>query len=176
MKLTEIVYPVYKLGSIEPVRDGGISFFRKLKKDDNEVVETKLYLDNKNMLGNTLSIRRLHLKCGGINLYKLKTAVFFLADLLKLADSKTWFIDSAGHIFKYVKTRSVKLVFKKIDAIIPIKSGGALLEIEGIAARYKCLAKPSEYKKYAGMLEIEKGSYILYGTYEEPPKNSRRKI
>lgn len=176
MKLTEIAYPVYKLGSIQPITENGVSFFRKLRKTDEEVVETKLFLDNRNIDGFTLASRRLKMLSDGVQLYKLKTAVFFLQDLLKLSSPKVWFIDANGKVFRYIKTRTVKLVFRKIEKVIPIQTGGAILEISGLASRYKCLAKPSAYKKYAGLLQQEYGSYILYGTYDELPKDSRRKI
>lgn len=178
MKLTEIAFPVYKLGSIEPIRDSGELYFRKLRRlEDDSLVETKLVVDNRNLPGFTLAIRRLALlEDKEVQLYKLKSAIFFLADLLKLATPKTWFIDANGKTFRYIKTHTVKLIFKPIKRIIPVLSGGAILEIEGLPSRYKCLAKPSEYKKYAGMLHTSSGAYILYGTYDELPKDTRRKI
>ena len=69
----------------------------------------------------------------------------------------------------------IKLQFKKIKAIIRIKTGGAIIELEGIPTRFKTLYTPSNSIQYGGVL-VDKMGYILYGLYLEKQKDTVRKI
>ena len=167
MQLNQINFPVYKLGKSAPVVHDGIAFYMHVKdRDDGPPLEVYLLVDDKNLSGNSLALRRLQLQKQGVRLYRLTKAVFFIADMLKLSVGATWFIDSSGTIFEYKKSRSVKLVFKKIKKVIPIKTGGALIEVEGLEHRFKTLFMPRLEERYAGLLKINPG-YILYGLYDK---------
>lgn len=151
---------------LKPVNIEGISFYIKTEP---------LIIDDTNIKEATLGARRLHLLANNVRLFKLKNAIFFMGDFIKAAESGYYFIDSNGLIFTYNKTRNVPLVFHKILEVIPIKSGGAVLTIEGIPQRFKCLNVPTT-EKYAGLLKLSKLEYVLYGLYDNRLPNSRRKI
>ncbi len=175
MDLSKISFPVYKLGREAPIEEEGVSFYLKIYETDTVRKFLPLIIDDKNIEGATLARRRLLLKSKEIKLYTLSKAIFFIADLIKLTIGTSYYIDSTGKIFEYKKTTTVPLIFKKIKKVIPIKTGGATIEVEGIASRYKTLFLPNLECKYAGLLKIGKG-YILYGLYETKLPDTRRKI
>jgi len=125
--------------------------------------------------GNTLGIRRLRILNKGQALQKIGRAIFFLGDLVKIAKRQSYFIDSNGKLFQYKKSMRAKLTFKRLLNVIPIATGGALLEVEGINSRFKCLFAPKTLELYVGVLEFGK-SHILYGLYEQPYKSTWRMI
>lgn len=172
ISLTEIRFPVYKLEKSKPIEMGTVVAY--LRNDQLYIV------DDTSIEKPTLGERRLQLAAQNFeakqfNIYKLKNAIFFLGDFIKVATAGQWFIDSQGNTFVYKKSKIVPLVFKKIKTIIPIKTGGAIVEIEDIPSRYKCLYTPVN-KHYAGLLELSSREYILYGLYETLQKNTRRKV
>lgn len=176
MRLSDIQFPVFKLGADAPIIHDGISFYMRVKEHDDRAPEdVYLIVDDKNIPGDSLARRRLHLRKNNENLYNLNKAIFFLADMLKLTKGTTWFIDSTGYIFEYRKTKRVPLVFKKINKIIPIPTGGVIVQVDGIASRFKALFMPTIECKYAGLLKIGKG-YILYGLYDKLYDNTVRMI
>ena len=175
MDLSKISFPVYKLGKEAPIEEDGVSFYAKIYEGDSVRKFLPLIVDDKNKKGESLARRRLLLKNEDVKLYSLKLAIFFIADLVKLTKGSTWYIDSTGKIFEYRKSTSVPLIFKKVSKIIPIKTGGATIEVEGMPHRYKTLFLPRIEQKYAGLLKLGKG-YILYGLYDKLYPNTRRKI
>lgn len=169
--LKDLQFPVYKLGSKPPdVSDGIVSYeYRREGGFDVRIV------DNRNLEGSTLAARRLKMLANDIQLYTLSTAVFFVSDLLKLSTPSTWWIDSSGRIFRYIKTKSVRLIFRKITSKLRITTG-CLIEAEGLPGRYKSLYPPLEGQEYAGFLRVSPHSYILYGFFNDKYKDGRRKI
>ena len=176
INLRQVAFPVYKLGLDQPIFSGNvILFFQEYKDEDNNPVQTYRIVDDKDINKPTLALRRLELAKNKVKLKRLSRAMFFLGDFIKLATRSTWFIDSNGMVFQYKKEKHIKLLFKPIKQIIPIDTGGAILEVEGIPSRFKTLYMPDLLAKYAGLLQDGMG-YILYGTYAELPKNSRRLV
>lgn len=173
--LMEIVYPVFKIGNEKPSVIEGVSLIIRTYEIEGKLVHKHKIVDDKNLPYDTLALRRLYLYKQGIPLKQLSQAVFFLGDLIKLAHRSTWFIDSHGKIFRYNKTTSVSLLFRKITLQINIPTGGSIIEVEDLPNRFKCLYTPINNEKYAGILKYGQG-YILYGLYKEKPKNSRRMI
>lgn len=174
--LTQIVFPVFRLGDEKPITLEGVTlYYRQYLEEDDNIKEVYRIVDDKNVEGATLSIRRLKLLQDGVKLKKLNRAMFFLSDFIKLSNPQSWFIDSEGTIFQHKKSKSLKLIFKKIKRIIRIPTGGVLLEVDGIPGRFKTLYTPPPTNKYAGMLVNGMG-YILYGTYETELKPTRRMI
>lgn len=170
--MNQISFPVYRLGNDKPITiDNVVLYYRQY--EDNTA--TYRIIDDKNIDKPTLALRRLELAKNKIKLKKLGRAMFFLADFIKIATRTTWFIDSSGAIFQYKKDTNTKLVFKKIKRIIAVPTGGALIEVEGVASRFKTLYFPSVENKYAGLLKYGMG-YILYGTYPEELNTTRRMI
>jgi hypothetical protein len=127
------------------------------------------------MKADTLGKRRLLILNSGASLQKVGKAIFFLGDLIKIAKRGMYFIDSTGRVFQYRKSTRAKLQFKRLINVIPIATGGAILEVEGIHSRFKCLFLPKTLELYVGVLEFGK-SHILYGLYEQPYKSSWRMI
>lgn len=176
INLRQVAFPVYRLGLEPPNFIGNVVlFYQEYKDDEGNPIQKYRVVDDKDIDKPTLALRRLELAKNKVKLKRLSRAVFFLADFIKLATRETWFIDSNGMVFQYKKEKHIKLLFKPIKQIIPIDTGGAIIEVEGIPSRFKTLYMPDSLNKYAGVLQDGMG-YILYGTYIEPPKNSRRLI
>lgn len=177
INLMEISYPVFCLGKDRPQTENGVVLYitRTRQEDSEELITTYKIVDDKNVEGNTLALRRLRLLREGVPLKKISRTVFFLGDLVKVATSAMWFIDSAGVVFRYVKHTRTKLEFKKIKNVINISTGGAIIEVEGIPSRFKSLFAPKPSEIYAGVLKYGV-SYILYGFYMEQFQDTWRLI
>lgn len=177
MNLSEIHWPVFRLGEHKPVEDSGVIFYSK-EYEDLETNERSIgfrVVDDKAVEGDTLGLRRLKLKSEGIRLFHIKRAVYFIGDLVKLAKSTTWFIDSSGKTFQYRKSTTAKLSCHKIRKILPLPGMGVSVEIEGIGSRFKSMYRPYPDEIYAGILHWGIG-YILYGFYSEPFSPSYRRV
>ncbi len=174
MRLSEISFPVYKLAPRLPSVVGSLVFYATRKKDSYKIE----IIDDTSLEG-SFGQRRTKLLYkaleGELKLFKINTAVYFLGDLIKLATPDMYFLDSAGKIFKYTKSRSVPLVYKKIVNITKV-IGASLIEVEGINSRFMCLFPPMDNQKYAAIIKESLGSYILYGFSEEWQKDTVRKI
>lgn len=164
MKLSDITFPVYVLKDFPPVTEEKVDYYL-------DVTGEKLYIvDDKNLSFETLSSRRLRIPKE--LLYPLRTAIFYIGDLVKAKSS--WLIDSKGKVFRYKKSKMTPLTCRKIKNIIRI-TGAVLVEVEGISSRFAALYPPTVDQKYAGILEYG-GGYILYGFFKEPFKPTRRKV
>lgn len=177
ISLMEISYPVFRLGNEKPlVEDGVVLYLSRIRDEDSsEIRTTYKIIDDQNVPGDSLAARRLRLLSDSVPLKKLSVAIFFLGDLIKLAKSSTWFIDSMGNVFRYLKSTRVVLEIKRITRTILIPSGGAIIEVEGLPSRFKCMYKPAADEKYAGIIKYGL-SYILYGFYTEKLDNTWRLI
>ena len=168
--LSEIVFPVFKIGIHKPQIDEGLVYYyheRAEETDEGTKVSAHYkVVDDRNVPGETLSRRRLTLTVEKVNLAKLGQAVYFLGDLVKLATLEIWFIDSMGKVFNYKKSTRAKLKFYKISQIIPIQTGGVIVEVEGMMQRFKALYKPDENKTHVGLLHFGM-AVILYGFYDQ---------
>lgn len=172
MKLQEICWPVYKLGNTRPQTEGGVTFYYH-DSAHGPILEI---IDDLNISGSKMAVRRMKIVMADneVKLYKIKYAIFFIADLIKMAKASVWFIDSAGKVFQYKKSRFVPLVFKRITNTIRDVSC-YLIEVEGSPTRYKVLYPPTPEQKYAGLLALGRG-LIIYGFYEELHSTTYRKI
>jgi hypothetical protein len=174
LTLQSLSYPIYKLPDKPNIDDGVMYYYSEIEKED--ITQGKLCLiDDISIEGDSLAKRRLRLLADGVPLFKLKNALFFLGDLIKIANPKTWFIDSNGKLFNYKKTTSVKLDFHKITKIIPIQTGGAIIEVDGIPNRFKVLHTPIAAEKCAGILHMGLAT-VLYGLYSSIPETTRRMV
>jgi len=171
MQLIEIAWPVYSLGTRTPIREGNVLLFSTVSKDNKVSLEI---IDDTSVPGNTLALRRLNLMGNNIKLCKIRYALFFLGDLVKIAKPNHWFIDTSGKVFQYKKDRRAKLFFKKITNITK-GIGNVFIEVQGHEARYTCLYPPEPEQKYAGLLFFN-GVYILYGFYTEQHKATYRRV
>lgn len=175
--LADISFPVYILGKEKPNLLDNVLFYSKLfyeTKDTPERYETYI-VDDKSLSVDTLAKRRLMLKDKGVLLFRLAKAIYFLGDLIKLTSSGKWIIDSNGKLFQYIKTTKAKLKFHKIQQIVAINTGGAIIVLEDSLTRYKLLYYPKQEFTYAGILHFGL-STILYGLYDQKYKESWRKV
>ncbi len=169
--IKDLHFPIFRVGTEKPLIEGNKMYYEQYDKDG---IITELVLDDKSVQSNSLAMRRLILKDRDIELKPLRMAIFFLGDFIKLATPKVWFIDSSGFLFKHTKKLRVKLKFYPIAQIIPINTGGSIIEVDSINIRFKTLFAPTN-EKYAGLLHLGR-AYILYGLYEEKPKDTWRLI
>lgn len=172
INLTGIAFPVYKLGKQTPSVIDGVSFYMY----NIEGIHKVFILDDKTIPYDSLAKRRLKLLSDGVKLKRINKAIFFLGDFIKLATKNDWFIDSKGKLFQYEKTTRVPLIFKKITKLIPIKTGGLIVEVSGVGTRFKTLYTTDYIPTFAGLLKISETTYILYGLYDKQYKNTTRKI
>jgi hypothetical protein len=174
--LREINYPVFRLGEHKPIiKDGLVAYVSQFIEDDDSEKFIYRIVDDKNIPSTSLARRRLVLLKQGVLLKKISRAIFFLGDLIKVAKSSTWFIDNNGLVFNYEKSKKATLQFIKINKVIPISTGGAIIELKDIDTRFKCLYMPTANEVYAGVLKDGLG-YILYGFSEIQHKNTWRMI
>ena len=159
--------------------ENGLVFYyheREEEVDDETVVSSKYKIvDDHNLTGDTLAQRRLQLMVQEVPLAKLSNAVYFLGDFIKLADPKLWFIDSNGKVFNYKRSTRARLKFYKITQLIPIATGGVIVEVEGIMQRFKALYPPTSNKTHVGVLHFGLAT-ILYGFYEQAHQETWRLI
>lgn len=177
MNLEQIVWPVFRLSEKQPQCDAGVVYYATEYSDldTGEHTATLRIVDDKNIDKPTLSRRRLALLVSGVELFPIRQAIYFLGDLLKLAKATTWFIDSTGTTFQYKKSRRAKLVVKRIVRVLPTTGLGAVIELEGIAHRFKTVFKPSDDDEYAAVLQCGL-TYIFYGLYKTKPNASWRLV
>ena len=176
-QLREIVWPVYKLGDKPPSQDGGLVYYHtEYVSETNAASLTLRIVDDRSVAQPTLGLRRLRLGLDKkVTLFPIRTAIYLLADLIKLAKATAWFIDNSGRVFQYKKQTRAKLTTHKIKQVLPAQGIGCVLEIEGLVQRFKSLHHPSEYQQYAVLLYINK-SYLFYGLSETSLKPSWRLV
>lgn len=175
--LQAITWPVFKLSEKEPSRKDGLVFFHTEYIDEiNDTSLTLKLVDDKSLPQKTLGLRRLALqKDPKVSLHRISTAIYFLADLIKLAKGTTWFIDNSGKVFQWKKYTRAKLVTKKIKQVLPADGIGCVLEVEGLSQRFKSLQRPQDFHQYAVFLVINR-MYFLYGLSDTTRKDSWRLV
>lgn len=177
--LSQLVFPVFRLGTSRPsvVDEVTFYYYENYKEVDDELVTVEVLriIDDKSVEGSTLAMRRLRLKNEGVPILRMRHAVFFLGDLIKLAKPNIWFIDSTGRVFTYTKQTRAKLTFHKIKQMFPIRSGGVIVEAVGVISRFKSLFYPESDKTHIGLLHLGLG-VVLYGFYTEQHKDTWRMV
>jgi hypothetical protein len=175
--LQAITWPVFKLSDKQPSRNNGLVFFHtEYLNENNSTSLTLKIVDDINLPQKTLGLRRLALqKDPSVTLHKISTAIYFLADLIKLAKATTWFIDSSGKVFQWKKYTRAKLVTKKIKKVLPADGIGCVLEVDNLSQRFKSLQRPQDFHQYAVFLVINH-MYFLYGLSETTRKDSWRLV
>lgn len=177
MKLEEIIWPVFQLKSEQPLSSQGVSGYLKhmLDTEELDIYSNILVIDDKNITGDTLGVRRLKLMLEGVSLYPLTKAIYMLGDLIRLTKGrKSWSIDNSGKVFNYIKTFRAPLSCHKILQVLRVSSGGYILELEGIGERFKILNEVKDCK-YAGIITINRRK-ILYGLYIDKFKKTYRLV
>lgn len=144
--------------------------------ESNQETATIRVVDDRSVAGDTLGMRRLRLKSDPkVTLFPVRTAIYFLADLVKLAKSTTWFVDNSGRVFHYEKTTRAKLTTKRIKQVLPADGLGCVFELQGIPSRFKAMQRPGEHQQYARVLQLGM-SFIFYGFCDEHKPDSWRMV
>lgn len=165
---------MFRLGERKPEQYSGLVFYHTHYVDDMNTESVNIrVVDDANLSGTTLGLRRLQLQ--DEKLFPIRTAIYFLADLVKLAKSTTWFIDNSGRVFQYEKNTRAKLQTKRIKQVLPAQGLGCVVELEGISSRFKAMQRPSETQNFARVLKLGMG-FIFYGFCETVKPDSWRMV
>tara|TARA_Y100000389_G_scaffold90249_1_gene86814 strand:- start:939 stop:1433 length:495 start_codon:yes stop_codon:yes gene_type:complete len=155
----KVRFPVYALKSGNWDRQDGLLS-----------IEGKI-VDDKNMPGDTLGIRRL--QTPHKNLYELRAQIDTLRGIIK--NNSPYFIDSHGMPFIYEKTKFCTLKYYKIKKVIP-KEDCSLLVIDKVKQRFVVPRPPDENMGYAGVLHYGELPWILYSYTEAKLADTKRKV
>jgi len=158
-KINNIKFPVYLLDSSNWHEQDGLLFI------DNRLV------DDKNMPGKTLGIRRLQTPFK--DLYPLRGS---LGSLLGIIKQKTKsFIDSEGNPFLYEKIENCSLKYYKIRKIEK-KERAAILWVKGINFPFKIPRPPMNELQWVGILHRKGIPWMLYEYSDHKKSDTRRKV
>ena len=157
--INKVRFPIYSLESGNWDRSDGILFL------DGEI------LDDKNMPGDTLGIRRL--QTPHKNLYVLKYQLDDFRGLVK--STRKNFIDSNGIPFIYEKTQFCKLKYYRIKNVVK-KETCAILYLYGVKVSFIIPRPPPEEMRYAGLLHYHGLPWVLYTYAVESKKETRKKV
>ena len=128
-------------------------------------------LDDKNMPGETLGLRRMltpHKKQ-----YHLREMITTANGLMK--QKTKYFIDNSGRPFIYEKIEFAKLKYLKIKKR-DYKTKACLLWVHGCSFPFTIPRPPEPGYTWAGILHIRDNPWLLYEYAEEKLKDTRRKI
>ena len=133
-------------------------------------------LDNKNLSGKTLGMRRIQLAkvLDKRELYKLKTIYYNISEIVNAKHKVKVYIDSAGEIITRQKQKYVPLLFRKVENIEVIDNK-LLCTCKGIHRPILVPYMPRIMPKYLGLLVV-KGDYLIYELTQELRKDTRRKV
>ena len=157
--LSRITFPVFVLPSSDWEEHDGLLF-----------IEKKL-VDDKNMKGKTLGLRRLQTPFR--DLLQLKGSIADTLGLIK--HTKSAFIDNDGIPFLYEKTHSASLKYYKIRKI-ERKNSASVVWLKGVNFPFKIPRPPSVDTTWAGVLHLSGIPWILYEYSEFKKSDTRRKV
>ena len=147
-----------------------------LHTDNIELIDGILWIDNqvlddKNMLGITLGMRRLQSPMKG--LYPLKYMLENETDLLH--HQGKFYIDSSGVFFIKIKTTNTQLKYHKIMRVEK-KAIASRLWLKDCPFPFTLKRPLPENASWAGILYKQGIPWILYDLSEEKKKDTWRKI
>tara|TARA_B100001094_G_scaffold44598_1_gene39404 strand:- start:15874 stop:16326 length:453 start_codon:yes stop_codon:yes gene_type:complete len=128
-------------------------------------------LDDKNMSGGTIGIRRVQTPFR--DLFPLKKSLINHIGILKQTGNT--FIDSQGDPFIYEKTLLCKLKYFKIRKV-DRKGVASLLWVKGINFPFTIPRPPEDGRTWAGILHLHNIPWLLYEYSEVKLKDTRRKV
>lgn len=159
MNLNDIRWPIYVLHSDEIEERDGLLFC------DTQIV------DDKNMTGDSLGLRRL--QTPHKNLYRLKVMIESFTEFVH--HKGQFYIDSNGKFFRWVKKTSCSVISHKIEKTEK-RDIATLIWCRNIPFPFVAKRPPSALMKYASILYMNNQPAILYSLTEEKRKKTWRKI
>lgn len=157
--IDKVTFPVYVLPHSNWEKSDGLLFM------EGQIV------DDKNMPGDTLGIRRVQTPY--LNLFPLRKQLNTHIGILK--QNSNCFIDSAGILFIYEKTKVCKLSYHKIRKV-ERKEVASVVWVKGINFPFTVPRPPEEGFSWAGVLHYHGLPWLLYEYSEEKKKDTRRKV
>ena len=155
----DLVYPLYVIHSDNVELIDGILWL------DDQV------LDDKNMFGDTLGMRRLQSPMD--SMYKLKYQIEDIRGLMKHR-GKT-FIDTEGRVFNYEKTEKVEIKYHKIRRKEK-KDIATVVWLSGCPFPFSEKSPPADGLTWAGVMYKNGIPWHIYDYAEEQKKATWRKI
>lgn len=155
----KLQFPLYLLGSDNWYEADNVLFL------DNRV------LDEKNMPGKTLGIRRIQSRRRDI--YPLKKAVLNIADLISCKTK--YFIDNLGNPFIYMKTYNSKLKCYRIRKI-ERKEVASIIWLYNCATPFTIPRPPLNNFEYVRVLHYKGEPWMLYDYVRSPTKDTYRRV
>ena len=159
-EIKKIKFPVYTLPS------------SNWSKVDGLLLLDNIVLDDRNMPGASLGIRRLQTPFTEI--VRLDRSISSLIGILKQTNNKA-FIDTNGTPFIYQKTKLASLKYYKIRKI-DRKESVSILWLKGVKQPFTIPRPPSAETPWAGVLHLGPWPWLLYEYSEEQLKDTRRKV
>ena len=130
-------------------------------------------VDDTNMPGSTLGIRRVQTHTALKDLEPLPKALYNLAGLIKNGPKS--YIDSSGMPFSYKKTKFCALKYYRIKRV-ELKGTHSMMHLYQVKKRFKLLRPPEAGRDWAGILHMEGYPWILYDFSDVQKKPCRRKV
>lgn len=159
--IQKVKFPVYSLPSNNFDVIDGIAFV------DGSA------LDDRNMRGETIGIRRLQSKRK--DLYKLRTPLFNLGDLI--GSKKNHFISSCGKMFTYEKTGFQKIKYLPIQKF-ELRNTFSFVYASGISIPFEIPRPPADYDTvpWVRILYYENFPWMVYGFSKKQGRDTRIKV
>lgn len=158
-RLTKLDYPVFRLPSTNWESRDGLLFV------DN------ILLDDTNMPGETLGIRRLQTPFKAI----LPLTKACTEPICLIKNSGGPYVDNYGKLFEYTKTKFCAVRYYKIRTI-ELCVSHSLLWLYRINFPFRIPRPPPPEYKWAGVLHLHDRPWLLYDYAEEKLPKYRRKI
>ena len=155
----KLVFPVFTVHTNDVELVDGILWI------ENQV------LDDKNMKGETLGLRRL--QSPHKNLYKLKVMIEGFQDFVHHKGSN--YIDSNGKYFRWIKNKTCSLISHKIDKVEK-RDIATLIWVKDIPFPFFVKRPPEARLRYASILYMGSQPSILYSFSETKQRKTWRKI
>lgn len=157
--LHKINFPIYVLPSDDWYITDGVLFV-------NEKV-----LDEKNMPGKTLGVRRM--QCGRKDLLPLNKAILSIPDMIQCKTKV--FVDYKGKPFIYEKTYRSKLKCYRIKKVEG-KDSASLLWVHGISHPFTLKRPPFGDPEYVRILHYEGEPWLIYDYVRIYTKDTYRRV
>ena len=158
-RLSSLNYPVFRLPS------------NNWESRDGLLYVDGLLVDDKNMPGETLGIRRLQTPFKSL----LKLSKAYTSPIAIIKESAGPYIDNYGKLFEYEKTKYCKVRYYKIRNIEK-KITHSILWLHRVNFPIQIPRPPSHDFKWAGMLHLDGKPWLLYDYATEKLPEYRRKV